>query len=80
MYVFVQSNFTDPIHALHEVEDCLKRGLTTNDFKVFITAEGDAKMSAKEPPVVEEPKKHQRAKRKTKALSLTRPAISTGPS
>ena len=79
MYVFVQSNFTDPIHALHEVEDCLKRGLTTNDFKVFITAEGDAKMSAKEPPVVEEPEEAPKGK-KTKALSLTQPAISTGPS
>lgn len=54
MYVFVQSNFTDAPHALHEVEDCLARGLTTNDFKVFISPEGDAKMSAKEPPVVEE--------------------------
>ena len=64
MYVFVQSNFTDPIHALHEVEDCLKRGLTTNDFKVFITAEGDAKMSAKESPVVEEPEEAPKGKKK----------------
>ena len=55
MYVFVQSNFTDALHALHEVEDCLARGLTTNDFKIFISPEGDAKMSAKEPPVSEAP-------------------------
>ena len=47
MYVFVQSNFTDAPHALHEVEDCLARGLTKDDFKVFISPEGDAKMSAK---------------------------------
>lgn len=64
MYVFVQSNFTDAPHALHEVEDCLARGLTTNDFKVFISAEGDAKMSAKEPPVVEEPEEAPKGKKK----------------
>lgn len=64
MYVFVQSNFTDAPHALHEVEDCLARGLTTNDFKVFISPEGDAKMSAKEPPVVEEPEEAPKGKKK----------------
>ena len=64
MYVFVQSNFTDAPHALHEVEDCLARGLTTNDFKVFISPEGDAKMSAKEPPVVEEPEEASKGKKK----------------
>lgn len=64
MYVFVQSNFTDAPHALHEVEDCLARGLTTNDFKVFISPEGDAKMSTKEPPVVEEPEEAPKGKKK----------------
>lgn len=64
MYVFVQSNFTDAPHALHEVEDCLARGLTTNNFKVFISPEGDAKMSAKEPPVVEEPEEAPKGKKK----------------
>lgn len=64
MYVFVQSNFTDAPHALHEVEDCLARGLTVNDFKVFISPEGDAKMSAKEPPVVEEPEEAPKGKKK----------------
>lgn len=64
MYVFVQSNFTDAPHALHEVEDCLARGLTTNDIKIFISPEGDAKMSAKEPPVVEEPEEAPKGKKK----------------
>lgn len=64
MYVFVQSNFTDAPHALHEVEDCLARGLTKDDFKVFISPEGDAKMSAKEPPVVEEPEEAPKGKKK----------------
>ena len=64
MYVFVQSNFTDAPHALHEVEDCLARGLTTNDIQIFISPEGDAKMSAKEPPVVEEPEEAPKGKKK----------------
>lgn len=64
MYVFVQSNFTDAAHALHEVEDCLARGLTTNDFKVFVSPEGDAKLSATEPPVVEEPEEAPKGKKK----------------
>ena len=66
MYVFVQSNFTDAPHALHEVEDCLARGLTKDDFKVFISPEGDAKMSAKEPPVVEEPEEEASKSKKKK--------------
>ena len=66
MYLFVQSNFPDAPHALHEVEDCLARGLTKDDFKVFISPEGDAKMSAKEPPVVEEPEEEASKSKKKK--------------
>lgn len=66
MYVFVQSNFTNAPLALHEVEDCFARGLTKNDFMVFITAEGDAKMSAKEPPVTEEPEEEAAKSKKKK--------------
>lgn len=66
MYVFVQSNFTDARLALHEAEDCVARGLTKNDFMLFITAEGDAKMSAKEPPVVEEPEEEAPKSKKKK--------------
>lgn len=50
MYQFVFGNFSDIRHALEGVEDCLKRGLTTNDFQVFVSQEGDAWFSATEAP------------------------------
>lgn len=66
MYVFVQGNFTDAAHALHGVEDCFHRGLSESDVKVFISAAGDAKLSSKEPPVVEEPAEEEAPKSKKK--------------
>ena len=55
MYVFVHGNFTDPIHAFHAVEDCLHRGLTKDQIKLFVTAEGDKALDNDVAPVVEEP-------------------------
>lgn len=55
MYVFVHGNFTNPIHALHAVEDCLHRGLTKDQIKIFVNAAGDAALNNDVAPVVEEP-------------------------
>lgn len=54
MYQFIYGSFSDAALALHGVEDCLNRDLTTNDFTVYITHEGFDAFSVAEAPMVEE--------------------------
>ncbi len=53
MYQFIYGNFSDTAFGLHGVEDCLNRGLTTNDFTVYVTQAAFDAFSATQAPMIE---------------------------
>lgn len=63
MYIYIYGAFDDARHALDGVKDILEKGLTTEQFGVYVTQKGFDKYAAKEEPVVEVPEGEEAPKK-----------------